>query len=71
MNKFKIPLWCCLFLSQVIFASDSEDNLFNLSFEELTQVKVIIATGIEQELTKKSPRHCYADYIKKTGAIQT
>ncbi len=74
MTRFIIPFWYYFLISvslpQILFANDSTDDLLGLSLEELTQVKVLIATGIEQDI-KDAPAAVTlitADDIKKTGA---
>lgn len=61
---------CCLLLNSISLAEDKTDSLLDLSWEELTQVKVIIATGSEQPIHKASATVTVinADDIKKTGA---
>jgi len=61
---------CCLLLNSFLSANESNDSLLALSWEELTQVKVIIATGTEQTI-RKAPATVTvitSDDIKKTGA---
>ena len=70
MNKFKTLFLFCLLLPQFLYAEQSTDDLFDLSFEQLTQVKVIIATGVEQDI-KTAPSTVTlitSEDIKKTGA---
>lgn len=60
----------CLWLASFSFAEDYTDSLLDLSWEELTQVKVIIATGTEQAIDKapSTVTVITSDDIKKTGA---
>lgn len=60
----------CLLLSSFALAEEYTDSLLALSWEELAQVKVIIATGTEQTLDKAPATVTVitADDIKKTGA---
>lgn len=70
MIKFKTLFCFCLLSPQFLYAFQSTDDLLDLSFEELTQVKVIIATGVEQDI-KKAPSTVTlitAEDIKTTGA---
>ncbi|MCW8930071.1 MAG: TonB-dependent receptor [Gammaproteobacteria bacterium] len=61
---------CCLLLSAFSSAEEYTDSLLDLSWEELTQVKVIIATGTEQTIDKAPSivTVITSDDIKKTGA---
>lgn len=61
---------CCLLLTSFAWAEDYTGSLLDLSWEELTQVKVIIATGTEQPLNEAPATVTVitADDIKKTGA---
>lgn len=70
-NQFKAFTGiCCSFLVSFSYAQQNADSLFDLSLEELTQVKVIIATGTEQTLDKAPATVTVlsAEDIKKTGA---
>lgn len=60
----------CLLPISSSFAEDYTDSLLGLSWEELTQVKVIIATGTEQAIDKAPANVSVitAEDIKKTGA---
>lgn len=59
-----------MLLTSLSSANDYTDSLLDLSWEELTQVKVIIATGTEQPIDKAPATVTVitADDIKKTGA---
>ena len=62
----------CLLASSVLAAQEEySDDLLALSWEELTQVKVIIASGTEQTLEKAPATVTVitADEIKNTGAV--
>ncbi len=60
-----------MLLNSLSLAEDQTDSLLELSWEELTQVKVIIATGSEQSIKKASATVTVIseDDIKKTGAV--
>jgi len=72
MNKvISFCLLFPLFLINYSYAEHSANDLLDLSFEELSQVKVIIATGIEQDIQNAPATITLvtADDIKKTGAV--
>ncbi|MCP3850203.1 MAG: TonB-dependent receptor [Gammaproteobacteria bacterium] len=60
-----------MLLNSFLSANESNDSLLALSWEELNQVKVIIATGTEQAISKAPATVTVitSDDIKKTGAI--
>ncbi|MCU7834332.1 MAG: TonB-dependent receptor [gamma proteobacterium symbiont of Taylorina sp.] len=74
MKNLRAFFLSCLLSATVLphstYAAHSTDDLLHLSFEQLTQVKVIIATGIEQDIHKAPAAVTLitADDIKKTGA---
>lgn len=67
---FNLACSCCLLGSSVLYAEEYSDELLALSWEELTQVKVIIASGTEQSLDKAPATVTVvtAEAIKNTGA---
>ncbi|MCU7937994.1 MAG: TonB-dependent receptor [gamma proteobacterium symbiont of Bathyaustriella thionipta] len=70
-NKRKILIGsCCLLLNSFSYAASNDISLLDLSVEELSQVKVIIATGTEQTIDKAPATVTVisAEDIKKTGA---
>jgi len=68
-NGIALALYC-LTSASVLYAKDYTDSLLDLSWEELAQVKVIIASGTEQYIhkTPSTVTVITADDIKNTGA---